>query len=431
MYQSNQINTLKKTSPAMGILLFLMIFVSPVLVLQFFGKEVFLWLQILYVLTMAIHYKKIKFCKSPIIIIYFIEPFITALFAQVSSMPDSYKTTAINLAIMSLPLYFVICYLNKRIRTTRDTVEIIIMALRAIVIVELIWIPIQIVLYRFLGFDINKFLFVDTFHMVDNASFIRSWVWYPSGLSWHSAVLAPLFVIGLLLWNNSLVRIAILIESFFCGNSTTLIGVGVCFLLLLLDYFVSDKIKVSKKKVITISALIFISIIALSVTDFGDNLKNVLISLWMRLFGINKDASTLAHFGYYSDYFTIIKTSNIYQIVFGYGVGCSGYTITSLYGRYADGATWAIESDYINILLSRGIVGFINYYLFLFYILIKGRKVDSRYGILMIVILIQGFGYNVQFDYLFLVEAILFVSIKNHINFFDIADNLNKKKRIK
>ena len=163
-------------------------------------------------------------------------------------------------------------------------------------------------------------------------------------------------------------------------------------MLLFLDYFVSGKIKVSKKKAITIFALIFTSIIAFSVTDFGDNLTSVLIYLWMRLFGNNKDASTLAHFGYYSDYFTIIKTSNIYQIVFGYGIGCSGYTITSLYGRYAGGGTWAIESDYINILLSRGIVGFINYYLFLFYILIKGRKVDSRYGILMLVILIQGFG---------------------------------------
>ena len=111
--------------------------------------------------------------------------------------------------------------------------------------------------------------------------------------------------------------------------------------------------------------------------------------------------------------------------IFGYGVGCSGYTITSLYGRYADGGTWAIESDFINILVSRGIIGFIIYYWFLIRIMIKGFKIDYRYAIFIITVLFQGFGYNIQFDYLLLIEILMYILIENRVNFFDVVDELN------
>ena len=40
-----------------------------------------------------------------------------------------------------------------------------------------------------------------------------------------------------------------------------------------------------------------------------------------------------------------------------------------MYGRYDELGNWAVECDIINILLSRGIVGFVSYYFFLFYII--------------------------------------------------------------
>ena len=47
----------------------------------------------------------------------------------------------------------------------------------------------------------------------------------------------------------------------------------------------------------------------------------------------------------------------------------------------------------------------------------------------MYVILFQGFGYNIQFDYLLLVEIIMFISIRENINFFEIVDKINLKER--
>ena len=51
--------------------------------------------------------------KSGGIIFLFAEPFVAGIFASVSTMPDEYKRTAINLAIMSLAVYLTIIYFFK------------------------------------------------------------------------------------------------------------------------------------------------------------------------------------------------------------------------------------------------------------------------------------------------------------------------------
>ena len=409
-------------------LIYVMIFVSPMLVLQIKGKELFLWMQILFFIVMFIEYKRIYIAKSGWIIFLFAEPFVAGIFASVSTMPDEYKRTAINLAIMSLPLYLTISYFYKMIKDRISVIEIIIKALKLAIITEIIWFFAQLLLYRVIGIDINQILFVDTLHLVDNASFDRSWVWYPSGLSWHSAVLAPLFVLGMLLFDNTIIRGLILLESFLCGNSTTLLGVMLCMILLMIRSMYNGKFEVSKGKLIQIFILAILIIIVFCTPAIMDKLAEVVIRLGTRLFGAEKDASTAAHLGYYSDYIKILKNSSLSQIIFGYGYGCSGYTITELYGRYADGGTWAIECDYVNILVSRGIIGFISYYSFLLYIMLKGIKIDIRYFIFIFVILFQGFGYNIQFDYLLLIEIIMFISIREDINFFDTVDKINNQK---
>ena len=83
---------------------------------------------------------------------------------------------------------------------------------------------------------------------------------------------------------------------------------------------------------------------------------------------------------------------------------------------------WAIECDVVDILVSRGLVGFIFYYSFMLYIMIKGRKIDYRYSIFMLTVIIQGFGYNIQMDYLFMIEVIMYLSIKYKYNVFLVAE---------
>ena len=49
----------------------------------------------------------------------------------------------------------------------------------------------------------------------------------------------------------------------------------------------------------------------------------------------------------------------------------------------------------------------------------KGWKKDRRYFIVMSAILIEGFGYNVQWDYTLFIELIFYFTLKLDMNFFE------------
>lgn len=112
------------------------------------------------------------------------------------------------------------------------------------------------------------------------------------------------------------------------------------------------------------------------------------------------------------------KVGYIIIRLFGYGYGCSGYIFSVLDNRINIG-NWAVESDIMDKLYSLGIVGFVLYYTFLSKILIWGYKIDKKYTIVTLAIIIQGFGYNVQWDYIFLIELVFYICIKNKISFFN------------
>ena len=91
---------------------------------------------------------------------------------------------------------------------------------------------------------------------------------------------------------------------------------------------------------------------------------------------------------------------------------------SQIYGRYSGLGNWAIECDIVNILVNRGIVGFALFYLFIFRMIVKGWKINKRYSIVAIAIFIQGFGYNVQWEYITLMEIVFYYCICNKIDFF-------------
>lgn len=69
----------------------------------------------------------------------------------------------------------------------------------------------------------------------------------------------------------------------------------------------NGKFEVSKGKLIQIFILAILIIIVFCTPAIMDKLAEVVIRLGTRLFGAEKDASTAAHLGYYSDYIKILK----------------------------------------------------------------------------------------------------------------------------
>lgn len=399
----------------------LMMVLSSMVVLQISGRTAFLFLQIFFCGVMLINRKSVSFFTDPLINLIFVELIICAFSACIGDMYYSYKKAAVVMTIYALILYFAATYLHSMMKTDPKTLPAFVRGIRIMCLVQLAWIPLQYVLHKGFGIDINQKLFVDTLHLLDNASFIRSWVYYPSGLTWHSAVLAPTLVLAFILFKSPYIRALILVDALICGNSTTLIGVALCAVLCFIFWIPANPKGLRIKKA-TMVALLLMAVgggIVLLTTDLLESLLSSVTYLYQRLFGDIGDTSTEAHLGYYLDYFKILKTSTPMQILFGYGEGCSGYPITVMYDRYAGVDNWSIESDVVNLIVSRGIAGFLLYYWFLFYIAFKGLRRDPRYFAFMFPVLVQGFGYNVQWDYVFLIELVMYMTLKTDMNFFE------------
>ena len=402
-------------------LIALMFFFSSVWVVQFDGRPLFIFLELALCVVMFFMFKRAFVMPDIDVNLYFLLLSASAITAVFSNMPFSYKKAAVVMAIYAIPLYFAATYCIQLIKENKNILHLIIKTLKVMILTHCLWMPLQYFLYKVFEFDINNFLFVDVFGFLSNASFVRNWTYYPSGLTWHSAVLAPLFVLGLLLFKSYPVRLLILFDAFICGNSTALIGVGFCVALLILNKLLRREPLIvwtskTKKQVV---ALVIICIIAGVFFGLFNTVLDKVIFLFTRLFSPNKDASTEAHLAYYTDYIKVLENSNIFQILFGYGSGCSGYPYTVMYNRYTDHGNWSVESDIMSILVGRGIAGFACFYTFLARLTIKGGKKDFRYLALMLPILLQGFGYNIQWDYLMLIEIILLGLLNADINFFE------------
>ena len=403
-----------------NILIFLLFSFASMDLFQYDGKTFFFYIGLLFFIYSVLKNGKLHLMKDPLIVLIFLEFFISGIFAQMGSLTSEYKKTAIVMPILMLPIYLEAGIFESLIIKKESIINIIIKGIKFVCIIQFIYMPFQYVLYHYGNIDLNKLIFVDTLGLVENASFIRDWVWYPSGFTYHSALVAPLMVIGFILFDNIYFRILIFFDAIICGNSSAIIGVIVAILLTILFNLLkgSKNNKIKRKTIITSMGVIVIIAVVLLSTDVLTVIFDKISYISTRLFGTSKDSSTLAHLYYYYDYPKILSKSSLTQTLFGYGYNCSGSIFSALYNRMNIG-NWSVESEIMDRLYSLGIIGFILYYIFLIKIIVKGIKIDKRYVIITVAIIIQGFGYNIQWDYVFLIELIFYICIKKKINIFD------------
>ena len=105
----------------------------------------------------------------------------------------------------------------------------------------------------------------------------------------------------------------------------------------------------------------------------------------------------------------IIMNNNFINALFGYGLECSGYIYSKMYGQYV-GSVWVIESDIVNTLLNVGIIGFVIYYWIIYriFFVVKANKNKNKYRLFIVVILLSGITYNIQFNWTFLLILMLY-----------------------
>lgn len=398
----------------MNIIIFLMFMFASLDLFQISGKTFFFYIGLAFIVYSIVNKGKLKILKDPLIIAIFAEFFISGIFAQFSGLNSELKKTAIIMPILVMPIFLEAGIFEGLIKRNESILQVILKGVRLACIIQFIYIPVQYLLYHFAGIDLNKEIFVNALGFVKSASFIRDWVWYPSGITWHSAIVAPLMVIGIVLFDNVYLRMLIILDAFICGSSSAIVGVTLTFIMLIFFKLTKGAIKLKKYALYSIMGIIItIAVIFLS-TDLWSIVFDKFNYIFIRLFGTVKDSSTSAHILYVYNYPTFLKEGSLIQILFGKGYACSGSVFSSMYG-----GTWSVESEIMDRLYSLGLVGFILYNTFLLKIVVKGNKIDKRYGIIIIAIFVEGFGYNVQWDYILLIELILYICVKHKINIFD------------
>lgn len=290
--------------------------------------------------------------------------------------------------------------------------------------IQIAWSFIQIILNKLFSIDINTIVFTNILSMVSEASQSKYGQLNISGLAWHPINMAPVLIIAYCMFNKIYMKFIIIFLALTTNNSTVLIGLIVC---VVLDIFFALRRMNKKKKTIKYTTLfvIFISVVViifvLLKTDFINKLISSFTYLYGRITGKFYDGgSTAARIRYYTSLPEIFKLSSIYQILFGYGEGCSGYLMSVLFNQYTHLSSWAVECDVINILIGNGVLGFILFYWWLIKIVIKGLNIDKRYLICTVSLIICGITYNVQYDWVIIFEMFMVLSIKYNYNIFKI-----------
>ncbi len=407
---------------AVDYLIFFMLATSSLLVFQVKGQELLMLVQTMFCLFMLVYYKKVFFIKNILINAVFLSVLLAMISALINNVRESYTKTAVYMMIVLVPVYFAAGYLNHYLQNHVEKWNIIRNALKLMCLIQMIWVALQFFLFKIYEIDLNQVLFVDKLHIIDNASFYKGGIEYmPTGFCWHPIIMAPVLVLAYFLFNSIVIKAFAILEGLFIGNSTVLIVVMLCFAIdcVYIVYCSVKSGRVSKFLIIGVFSVLVLALLVLSFTRVPELIWQKVSFVIQRIVGESDDLSTMAHVRYYTSYWKVLEFSSLNQIFFGYGEGCSGYTMSYLYNQYSSLKCWAVETDIMNIIYSRGIVGFLTFLGFLAQIVVKGWKVDYRYVAITICFLLAGITYNIQFSWVLFLELLMVLSLEHKVNLFE------------
>lgn len=264
------------------------------------------------------------------------------------------------------------------------------------------WIFIQTFAITVLSVDLNNLIFVQLLGTVEAASQIKATGVVSTGLCWNvGGIAASLFVLFMLERSQGW-KIAVLGAALLTQSSTTAIGLGLCVIWKLVRHFIEHtKVTISRASIYAACfALAAIAMAAIFSGSFQQSLGKIIgatIGRVLRLFnGSGLDSSTAAHLNYYVNLPSLIKDMSPMQILFGYGIDCSGLPYTQLTSQYWWLDSWFIESDPVNTFLGMGLFGLVALYTWLIYSAIKTFRVCRDIGVLLLIFIVCGLFYDLQ-----------------------------------
>ena len=140
---------------------------------------------------------------------------------------------------------------------------------------------------------------------------------------------------------------------------------------------------------------------------FRDTLISTFVSAMDRFDNLSGEASGLTHIRYYQRFGSIVSSQNLIYTIFGYGPSSSGYPYSFYYNSKLSLNYWTVESTWLAIFFSSGLVGTVSYMIWYFKEMTT-KFIERKYVFaLMIAIFFSGFLYRFLWSYQFVVLLML------------------------
>ena len=380
--------------------LFLMGLTSTFMILQIHNRSIVWFIGTLAAIIILIYKRKINVKIFDYSFLFFLVSLLfTVRFTLVS-------------VVSTAMLFFIGLQLQS---CKKNEFNIFIKGVKISCIVNICWGILQFLLFNLNDFNINDYIFIDTLHIVERASFDK----YITGLSWHPINLAPVLLLSVLFFDNWIVWGICFFIAVNASSSTTILSLAISFILLRMKE-ISFTFKFKKSLPIhRIVIIIFVTILVIGAFYFlfpyiFDEVQRLLDRI-----GSSTDESTYLHKRYYTSVFHVFANSKPYDILFGCGYHQSGLVFSRLFNQFTTTTSWSVESDPMDYLYGNGIVGFTLFYTFLISNLIKSWSSDYKLFCFYAVIIICGVAYNCQFEWVMMLELIFEVMREKGISVFE------------
>ncbi|MBQ1194299.1 MAG: hypothetical protein IIX45_09335 [Lachnospiraceae bacterium] len=405
------------------ILLFIYGFIGTMPIISIGGKTAWVYLTLLVVMwniMILFTDKELKITYSqtatPLVVIT-IFTLISAFCCIMGDMPAVWINSQSNKIILEICyLLIFILYAGKdRIHLLKNYVKGVYYAS----IIHMLWAYAQLVVKTVSTSTLNEIVFVKLLHMASPDTSVEVAEHLP-GLCWHSSNMAPLMVFGFAMSKSPVLKLGFIGISIACGSRTTTLGVFVCAAIQIARFIYKHRGKYNVPARLAQIGVIVIAmfLIAFSFTDAAKHYVTMLTGAFERFMGTfgGDQGSAGMHASYWTSVFDVINMSSIANVLIGYGIDCSGYVFSVLFGYY-EGSQWVCEADTINLLWSYGFIGVSLRYFWYVFCIGRCRKADSRYLDFFIPLLLMGITYNVMYNWCLILMYSLFLLGNEKIKF--------------
>lgn len=408
------------------VLLFLYGFFGTMPILEIGGNTLFVYLTILVIgwnLLLFLQRGGQGFTIQPVccpLILITVSMIISAVGCLFSDMDEIWTGVQFNqIILVVLYLLFFLFYTEPE---RRSVLRFYVWGVYAASVFQMCWVYAQLLYEMNSEISLNETVLCNIFNL--DVTLSSDWNTALTGLSWHSSNLAPLLTLGFAMCGSVWLRLFFALAAVLCGNRTALIGVAVCAFCQWVMSFRRNrggwKFHVKTARMLLVGMFLFC--MAALTSDLGNMLLNqasVVIEKFTSISG-GEQGSYQAHLRYWTSIPQVLRWADLWNILFGFGLVCSGYPMNVFFDAYP-GIQWVIECDYVNVLWSNGLVGLVLLYGWYLWQMYRGQKLDKKYLTLFIPLLVMGVTYNVLYNWCTILLYCIFLLSDSGVRFEDLA----------